>query len=338
MRDKAVPIAPFTDEQLRIIINLEQHYEVWSEADRALSLLPYGFKWKSVNGREYLYEMHDRTGNGKSHGPRSEETEHLYRNYRAKKEELAERRNRSSAMLNQTCRLYRALRLPLLSVEAAKLLREADRRSLLGTHLMVVGANVMIAYALEMSGWIGSTFDRTDTLDLALLKEKELNSRDTPVWPMLKAVDHTYTVDLESLFQACNAKGHMVRVVAAPSRATVRADKPVPARMREQKWLLLGKRVSRVVVARDGSPARVVAPDPRWYALLSLWLADHGRNDPEVRSKHRERGTALLAGIQRFLPAYSLSDPEFLKLMPSDLRPLYDRYASVYQDAPLPDW
>lgn len=116
--------APFTDEQLWTIISLEQHYEVWSEADRALSLLPYGFKWKSVNGREYLYEMHDRKGNGKSHGRRSEETEHLYRNYRARKEELAERRNRSSAMLNQTCRLYRALRLPLLSAEAARRVAE----------------------------------------------------------------------------------------------------------------------------------------------------------------------------------------------------------------------
>ncbi|WP_455181438.1 GSU2403 family nucleotidyltransferase fold protein [Azospirillum palustre] len=331
-------IAPFTDEQLRTIINLEQHYAVWSEADHALSLLPYGFKWKSAKAREYLYEMQDRKGNGKSLGLRSEETERLYCSYRAKKEELIERRNRSSMTLDQTCRIYRALRLPLLSAEAAKLLRKADQQRLLGTHLMVVGADAMIAYALEMRGWIGSPFDRTGTLDLAVLG-KAPNSRSTPVWSLLKAVDRTYTVNPKASFQARNAKGYTVELAAAPSQAAVQADKPIPVRKQEQGWLLLGKRVSRVAVARDGSPARVVAPDPRWYALHSLWLADHGEGVSEdVRFKHRRRGEALLAGIPRLLPTHSLSDPGFLEMMPPDLRPLYDRYTSAHQDASLPDW
>lgn len=330
--------APFTDEQLRTIVNLEQHYEVWSEADRALSRLPYGFKWKSVNGRKYLYEMYDRKGNGKSLGLRSEETERLYCNYWAKKEEFIERRNRSSMTLDQTCRVYRALRLPLLSVDAAQLLRKADQQRLLGTHLMVVGADAMIAYALEMRGGIGSAFDRTDTLDLAVL-EKEPNSRSTLVWSLLKAVDRTYTVNPKASFQARNAKGYTVELAAAPSQAVVQTDKPIPVQKPEQEWLLPGKRISRVAVARDGSPARVVATDPRWYALHSLRLADHGEDAPEeVRSKHRRRGEALLAGIPRLLPTHSLSEPGFLKVMPPDLRPLYDRYASVFQDAALPDW
>lgn len=338
MRDKAVLIAPFTDEQLRTIINLEQHYEVWSEADRALSRLPYGFKWKSANGREYLYEMHDRRGNGKSHGLRSEETERLYCNYRTKKEELIERRNRSSVTLDQTCRVYRALRLPLLSAEAAKLLRKADQRRLLGTHLMMVGADAMIAYALEMRGGIGGAFDRTGTLDLAVLG-KEPKNRSTPVWSLLKAADRTYTVKPKASFQARNAKGYTIQLAVAPSLAVVQTDKPLPVRKPEQEWLLLGKRVSRVAVARDGSPARVVAPDPRWYALHSLWLADHGEGIPEdVRSKHRRRGEALLAGIPRLLPTHSLSDPGFLEMMPLGLRSLYDRYASAHQDASPVDW
>jgi hypothetical protein len=337
MRDKVVLIAPFSDEQLRTIINLEQHYEVWSEADRALSLLPYGFRWKSANGREYLYEMHDRRGNGKSHGLRSEETERFYCNYRARKEELVERRNRSSMTLDQTCRIYRALRLPLLSAQAAKLLRKADQRRLLGTHLMVVGAEAMIAYTLEMRGGIGSAFDQTGTLDLAVL-EKEPNRGSTLVWSLLKAVDRTYTVNPKASFQARNAKGYTVQVAAAPSQAVVQTDKPIPVRKPEQEWLLLGKRVSRVAVARDGSPVRVVAPDPRWYALHSLWLADHGVDSPAVRSRYRRQGEALLAGIHRLLPTYSLSDCGLLEVMPPDLRPVYDRYTSAYRNDFLPSW
>lgn len=136
-------IEPFNDEQVRIAINLEQHYEVWIDAERALAALPYGMKWKHINNTDYLYALSDRVGNGKSLGPRSPETEEIYAGYLADKESIGGRCKISSITLNQTCRQYRALMMPLLPSEAAKILREADRRRMLGTDLMVVGTVAM---------------------------------------------------------------------------------------------------------------------------------------------------------------------------------------------------
>ena len=62
--DKSPVIAPFSDEQARTLVNLEQHYSVWIDAARALDALPYNLQRKEVSGRSYLYEIRDRRGNG----------------------------------------------------------------------------------------------------------------------------------------------------------------------------------------------------------------------------------------------------------------------------------
>ena len=78
-------VEPFSEEQARALINLEQRYQVWIEAERALEKLPYDLRRKEVGGRSYLYEIKDRSGNGKSLGPWSDELEAKFTAYRAEK-------------------------------------------------------------------------------------------------------------------------------------------------------------------------------------------------------------------------------------------------------------
>lgn len=47
-------VRPFTDEQLRTLINLRQRYEVWVEAERKLFAMPYDLRRKTVSGKDYL--------------------------------------------------------------------------------------------------------------------------------------------------------------------------------------------------------------------------------------------------------------------------------------------
>jgi hypothetical protein len=61
-------VKPFSDEQLRTLINLRQRYEVWMDAERRLAAMPYDLRRKTVSGHEYLYEIFDRSGNGRSLG------------------------------------------------------------------------------------------------------------------------------------------------------------------------------------------------------------------------------------------------------------------------------
>ena len=227
-----------------------------------------------VAGKSYLYEIAGRSGNGKSLGPWSAELEARCKVYRSEKASAKQRRDRSRERLDESGRRGRALRLPMLANAAGPILREADRRDLLGSHFLVVGTNAMIAYAVEAGGLIREAPDETDDFDLAWTAQEPEDS-ERVLWDMLKAVDETFTVNLERTFQARNAKAYEVEILVAPSRAATmsKADRPRPVPLMEQEWLLLGRPVDRVVLCRDGSPARIVAPDPRWFARTSFGSA-----------------------------------------------------------------
>lgn len=333
----SIEFTPFSDEEARVLVNLQQQYEVWIEAERALLVLPYNLRWKTVQGKDYLYEMLDRAGNAKSLGPRSPETEATFQRYQLRKSILSKRRDESRQSLQETCRLYRALRLPMISSEAAEILREADKRSLLGSQLLVVGTNAMAAYFVEAGGRISNAPSETNDFDLAWTGN-EISDRIMPVWSLLKSVDSTYTVNTERTFQARNAKAYEVELLVAPSRIAtmVKNDQPKPVPLPEQEWLLQGTFVTQVVVARNGSPARMVVPDPRWFALQKLWMSHQDKRNPLKRPKDAKQGNALLSVIHNWMPQFKL-DGAFESEIPKDLQPDYQNWKQTHGTSELPE-
>ncbi|MDG5751972.1 GSU2403 family nucleotidyltransferase fold protein [Qipengyuania sp. XHP0211] len=318
-------IRPFSPEQERALINLRQRYEVWIEAERDLASLPYDLRRKKVGEYEYLYEIHDRSGNGTSLGAWDDEKQQQFEEYRERKQSAKQRREGAGEALSESSRIARALRLPLLSADAGPILREADRRGLLGSHLLVVGTNAMAAYAIEAAGSFNDVPDETEDFDLAWAAEEEAN--EAVVWEMLKAVDPTFTINTERDFQARNAKAYEVELLVAPSRAeTLGAkDRPKPVPLPEQEWLLPGRRVDQVVPCRDGTPARIVAPDPRWFALHKLWLGSQAKRNSLKRRKDVAQGKALLDAVSEAMPQYNL-DEAFAAELPADLVPFFDEW------------
>ncbi len=48
-------LSPFSDEQVRALVNLRQRYEVWRDAEIARRRLPFDLRRKRVGDYEYLY-------------------------------------------------------------------------------------------------------------------------------------------------------------------------------------------------------------------------------------------------------------------------------------------
>lgn len=314
----------FSDEQSRLLVNLRQRYDAWVATERARAALPYDLRRKTVGEYEYLYQIHDRSGNGKSLGRMDAAREVEFQVYREQKAELKERGALLSTSLAESAALYRALRLPLLSSDAGPILRECDRRDLLGSHLLVVGTNAIAAYMIEANGFILLP-DETEDFDLAWVAEQE-DSEQT-VWQMLKTVDPTFTINSERDFQARNARAYEVELLVAPSRVGTLSDRdqPRPIPLEEQEWLLLGRPVDQVVGCRDGSPARIVAPDPRWFALHKLWMSEQAKRNPLKRPKDRKQGLALLDAVVEAMPHYPL-DGAFEATIPPDLQAIFENW------------
>ncbi len=317
-----VRVRTFSDEQSRLLVNLRQRYETWIDAERDLAALPYDLRRKTVGGHEYLYRIFDRGGNGKSLGAMTPEKEAEFESYHETKAALKDRIRALRPALAEAAALYRALRLPLLSSDAGPILRECDRRDLLGSHLLVVGTNAIAAYMIEANGLIELP-DETEDFDLAWIAQ-EAEEHERRVWDMLKAVDSTFTVNAERDFQARNARAYEVELLVAPSRAATLGgrDQPRPVPLPEQEWLLLGRPVDQVIGCRDGSPARIVAPDPRWFALHKLWMAAQAKRNPLKRPKDRTQGLALLDAVAEAMPHYPL-DEDFVDALPDELAPYY---------------
>ena len=214
----------------------------------------------------------------------------------------------------------------MIPSEAAQILREADRRSLLGTHLLVIGTNAMPAYFIEAGGRIMNASAETQDFDLAWSAD-HADDNVNPVWAVLKSVDSTYTVNTERTFQARNAKAYEVELLVAPSRVKTmgRNVRPIPVPLHEQEWLLNGRFVSRVVVARDATPARLIVPDPRWFALQKLWLSEQAKRNPLKRAKDSSQGIALLDAIDEGVPQFKM-DEAFEAEIPAELAPFYARW------------
>jgi hypothetical protein len=73
---------PLSNQQRLHQVNSEQLFENYRTAANHSKVYTYGMRWKTVRGKEYLFKDRDRSGNGKSLGPKSEETEALLANVR----------------------------------------------------------------------------------------------------------------------------------------------------------------------------------------------------------------------------------------------------------------
>ena len=315
-------LQPFSDEQTRALVNLRQRYEVWRDAERGLRALPYDLRRKKVGDYEYLYEIRDRSGNGTSLGRWDEEKQTRFNAYRAEKLGLKDRLAVSRGRMEEGARLERALRVPMLATAAGPVLREADARRLLDGQLLVVGTNALLAYAYEAVARLGLS-DETEDFDLAWAGTE--TPEGAPVWEMLRAVDPTFTVNTERTFQARNSASFEVELLVAPSRAgaLARLDNPRPVALPEQEWLLLGRQVDQVVACRDATAARIVAPDPRWFALHKLWLSAQAKRDPFKRGKDRQQGLGVLDAVREAMPHYPL-DEGFAASIPEELQPFWE--------------
>jgi hypothetical protein len=246
---------------------------------------------------------------------------------RAERAQVDSRLQGARQQLRVTGALYRSLRLGTIASAAAAILREFDARDMLGIQLLVVGTSAMAAYELEAGSRFALGMDATDDFDLAWAVDRRetvaivSDKLQAPLLSALKAVDATYVVNTKRPFQARNRDAHEVEVLVSPSalESYPPAEPLRPTALPEQEWLLRGRTVDHVVCGRDASAARVVAPDPRWFALHKRWLADKPGRNPLKAPKDRRQGHALLAAIRDRMPQYPLG-ATFGSGLPAELR------------------
>ncbi len=318
---------PLSNEQLRLIENLSVAYDEWISAEQTLFQFGGRLAWKTVDGSDHLYRVTDRAGNAKYLGPRDAATEALAATELPAREDAKNRSKSIKARFTELAAQYRALRLPRIADAAARVLVECDRRGLLGSAVLVVGTNAMAAYELEAMDRFATGLGATEDCDLTWCGQDGLSLATTmPLFDAMKSVDRTYTVNAEKPFQVRNQMAYEVEFLLPQSRVQSfpRQERIRPIPLPEQDWLVLGHPVNQVVTSQRGIVARLVVPDPRYFALHKSWLAEKPERNPRKKGKDRQQAEALWASIKMHMPLYPIDD-KFAAEIPGELADTFNR-------------
>ena len=337
---------PFSGDAQRMAANLEQAYSFWLSARQSLQTLPASMYWVERSGNQYLYVKQNGTDNGTSHGVRSPETEAAFETFTLEKKQALERAASANALIQIRSTLYRRLRMPTLPDKQAEILRKLDIEGLLGTDLMVVGTNAFSAYEWAANAIFPAGNEETQDFDLTWC-------RDTPasltfagtdatkttrksLFSVLRSIDPSYKINPRKPYQALDADGYEVELLAAPSchpLPKTEAFAPMQTLI-EQEWLLLGSPVSAVVATERGRACPLTVPDPRFMGLHKLWLADKPERNPVKRDKDRRQGDVLLDAVRHYMHASHPLNVDFLFSVPDELRPTFDAWCAARRFVP----
>lgn len=331
---------PFSSDAQRLAANLEQAYSFWLSARQSLKELPASMYWAERNGSQYLYIKQSGTDNGTSLGVRSPQTEQQFATFAEEKKQAVERAASADALIQTRSILYRRMRMPTLPDKQAQILRKLDIEGLLGTDLMVVGTNAFSAYEWAANAIFPAGNEETQDFNLTWCRgtpasltfagtDPEKRSRKT-LFSVLKSIDASYKINPRKPYQALDADGYEVELLAAPSCHPLPRDEafaPMQTLI-EQEWLLLGSPLSAVVATERGRACPLTVPDPRFMGLHKLWLADKPERNPVKRDKDRRQGDVLLDAVRHFMHASHPLNVDFVFSIPDDLRPTFDRWCA----------
>lgn len=228
-------------------------------------------------------------GSETSLGPCTPETEAIYARFTQRKRESAERVSGLKTALEQQQRLNRALRVGRVDPLVVALLgRLASTR--LSPHFKVVGTHALYAYETAAGVRLDSGTVATRDIDLLWDTRKRLQFStqlarvDSSMLGVLKKVDSTFRIRQSQKYTAVNKDGFEVDIIR---RANVLLDAPG---------------FSAVIVATNGTMARMDTVHPATFVAFKRWMADQTGREALKRRRDALQADAVQSLMETYLP------------------------------------
>ena len=295
-------------EQRRVLIDAQQKYSAWREADRAFRASNKGsMSWKRSSGKEYLYRIDGKVQ--RSLGARSPETEKLKADYMASRTASRRRVTKMRDGIKSAARINRAMGLARVPNIAANVLRALDHEGLLGDGIFVVGTHALFAY--EATSGVMFVPELLATTDLDLLADVRSrlvlaldDNKRRGVMACLHNVDKSFAVQGD-LFRAVNDDGYFVDFIRPMRKNEVFAKEidlggVEPAAIEGLEWLVNAPRFNAVAIAEDGEPVYMSCVDPRAFALHKLWVSKRP-NRERLKARRDAAQAAAVAQVAELL-------------------------------------
>lgn len=293
-------------------------FEAWEEAQQDAAQVRGGMYWHagppSAPEARYLVRTTP-AGAQTSLGPQAPESQAIYDRFMQRKQESAERMAGLKAALDQHRRLNRALRVGRVEPLVVSLLaRLADTQ--LSPHFRVVGTHALYAY--EAAAGVRLDADALATRDTDLLWDTrkriqfatQLARVDSSMLGVLKKVDGTFRMRRSQQYTAVNKDGFEVDIIRReqveddphPIKLSGEDDDFWVAQARRANVLLDAPGFSAVIVATNGTMARMGTVAPGTFVAFKRWLADQRDRDALKRRRDVLQAAAVEKLMDEFLP------------------------------------
>ncbi len=248
-------------------------------------------------------------------GARTAETEAIYARFTQRKRESAERLSGLQAALVQQQRLNRALRVGRVDpLVVALLARLSSTR--LSEHFRVVGTHALYAYEAAAGVRLDSETLATRDIDLLwdtrkrLIFSTQLARVSSSMLGVLKKLDATFRMRQSQKYTAVNKDGFEVDII----RREQAGDDPHPIKLSaedEDFWVAQARRAnvlldapgfSAVIVASNGSMARMNTVHPATFVAFKRWLSTQTDREAMKRRRDALQADAVQALMDDYLP------------------------------------
>lgn len=248
-------------------------------------------------------------------GPRTAHTQTIYDNFMQRKQASTQRLAGLKTALEQQQRLNRALRVGRVDPLVVALLNRLAATQL-DTHFRVVGTHALYAY--EAAAGVRLHADALATRDIDLLWDtrkrivffSQLAKIDSSMLGVLKKVDASFRMRKSQMYTAVNKDGFEVDII----RREKSQDDPHPIKLSdadEDFWVVQARRAnvlldapafSAVIVATNGTMARMHTVHPATFVAFKRWLAAQPDRDPLKRRRDVLQADAVQALLDHYLP------------------------------------
>ena len=248
-------------------------------------------------------------------GARTPETQAIYDKFTQRKQASSERLAGLKAALDQQQRMNRALRVGRVDPLVVALLNRLASTQL-SEHFRVVGTHALYAY--EAAAGVRLDADALATRDIDLLWDTrkriifstQLARVDSSMLGVLKKVDPTFRMRQSQKYTAVNKDGFEVDII----RREQTGDDPHPIKLSnedEDFWVAQARRAnvlldapgfSAVIVATNGTMARMNTVHPATFITFKRWMAEQADRDPLKRRRDVLQADAAQELLAQYLP------------------------------------
>lgn len=304
-------------DQTRQYIDAVAVFEALEEARAEAKSTEGGMYWHAgpaANPAAQYLVRTSRTGAEKSLGARNTETEQIYERFMSRKRDNEERVKALALQLEQHRRLNRALRVGRVEPLVVKLLGKLAATGLM-EHFRVVGTHALYAY--ETAAGVRLDSDVLSTRDIDLLWDTQkrvmfatqLARVDSSMLGLLKKVDATFRLRKSQLYTAVNQDGFEVDIIRRmkaggddhPIKLSEAEEDFYAVQAPEAHKLLYTEGFSQVVVATDGTMARMNTLNPQAFIRFKRWMAGYRDRDPRKARRDALQADAVQVLVDRYL-------------------------------------